>query len=75
MSISSYQIQNIIQTYNRQLKSNFARRPHTPPVKTETPSNDIVKISDEGKKQVVMESAGEDAVRSLRLQTLELLKK
>jgi len=74
MTISSYQIQNIIQTYNRQLKS---RR--TPSVQSAQENNnvpkDVVEISSEGKKQHIMDRAGDEAIKKYKEQTLEPYRK
>jgi len=75
MSISSYQIQGIIQTYNRQLKSRLTQRSDQPKEQSNALAEDVVKISDEGKKHLLLERVGSDAVKNLKQQALEPLKR
>ena len=70
MTISSYQIQNILQIYNRQLKVRWSER-GAPNVNPQAFPRDVVELSEEGKKKHVMERAGETAVKNLKQQTLE----
>jgi hypothetical protein len=74
MTITAYQIQNIIQTYNRQLKARVAERPGAPEPERETLPEDVVDISAEGKKRLILETTGNQAVRNLKQQALQPLK-
>jgi hypothetical protein len=70
MTISSYQIQSILQTYNRQLKAHWSEKRGSGSVPTAFP-RDSVDISDEGKKKHIMDRAGEVAIKNLKQLTLE----
>ncbi len=74
MTISSYQIQNIIQTYNRQLKT---RRPQSVPTGQENANlpKDVVEISSEGKKKHILDRAGDEAIKKFKEQALEPYRK
>jgi acetylornithine/succinyldiaminopimelate/putrescine aminotransferase len=74
MSISSHQIQNIIQTYSRQLRARVAGRDETGAEKAEPLANDVVDISSEGRRHVLLERTGTEAVKNLKNQALESLK-
>ena len=75
MAISSYQIQNIIRTYNQQLKARLADAPDAPPEEKAELPKDVVELSNEGRKTLMMERAGTDAIRDLKKQALEPLKR
>jgi hypothetical protein len=74
MSITAYQIQNIIQTYNKQLKARVSDRPAVPAEGRDTLPEDVVEISTEGRKRLFLERSGNEAVRNLRQQALESVK-
>lgn len=73
MTISSYQIQNILQIYNRQLKTRWTEKTQETG-QTNVLPRDVVEISDEGKKKHIMDRTGDDAVKRLKEQTLEELR-
>ena len=74
MSISAYQIQNIIQTYNRQLKARLSDRASAAVEEKKVFPEDKVEISTEGKKRNFLERAGTESVRKLKQQALDPLK-
>lgn len=74
MSIASYQIQNIIRTYNRQLKVRLTEQPPGGAEVDGALPADVVEISNEGRKSLVMQKAGTEAIRDLKKQALEPLK-
>ncbi len=74
MTISSYQIQNILQIYNRQLKARWKESGGEQGAAAQAFPKDKVEISDEGKKKHIMEKAGDTAVKNLKQQTLESTK-
>ncbi len=76
MTISAYQIQNIIQTYNKQLKSRLTEQRSEVEGKNAASSDpkDVVQISSEGKKRLIYDRAGNEAVRNLKQNALDPLK-
>jgi len=74
MTITAYQIQNIIQTYNKQLKIRWSDRDNTQYQNMEVLPDDVVDISSEGKKKQVLDHAGQEAVKQLKERALEPLK-
>ena len=70
MTVSAYQIQNILQTYNRQLKAKLSDRVSGRKANPALPK-DVVEISTEGKKKYILERVGTEAVENLKRQALE----
>lgn len=74
MTILSYQIQNIIQTYNRQLKSRRSQNVSSDQKNANIPK-DVVEISSEDKKKHILDRAGDEAIKKLKEQTLKPYRK
>jgi len=70
MTISSYQVQNIIKLYNRQLKVRHTGKADVQQGQKSMPE-DVVDISNEGKKKNVLDRAGTEAVKKLKDLALE----
>ncbi len=70
MSLSVYKVQNVLQSYQKQLKTKAKECK-----KEDTKIADVVTISNEGKKKNTTEKMGKQAIRNLHDWALKPFKK